>query len=77
MEELKINQKANEENIKIFKRYGTTNADEKRHTCVLCNRKVSISDSMSDNGSRLICGWCEEKYFDFDFYKARKWIDRR
>ena len=52
---LKINEEANKENIKIFKRYECRKSDEKRHTCVLCGKKVSIDESSSNEGHKLIC----------------------
>lgn len=63
MKELKINDQANKENIKIFKRYNLTNSAELRHTCVLCGKKTSINDSFSNSGAKLICWHCAYKNF--------------
>lgn len=74
-----INEEANKENIKIFKRYGIRDSSVKRHTCVLCNKKVSIDESSSNNGSRLICNSCSYKYFGkgygIDTIKRRNWMN--
>lgn len=80
MKELKIDQKANEENIKIFKRYGTRDGEQKRHTCVLCGKKTCIDSSFSNQGSRLICWHCASKNFadgskwTIDTIKMMRWI---
>ena len=77
-EKLKIDQKANEENIKIFKRYGIRESEERRHTCVLCGKKTNIDSSFSNNGSRLICWHCAYKNFKgekslIDIGKLMRW----
>ena len=77
----KINKEANEKNIKIFKRYECRNSEEKRYTCVLCGKKVSISESSSNNGHKLICSRCSYEYFSngdmfgIDIRKRRAWMD--
>ena len=65
----KIDPEVDNENVKIFKEYGTNNPSERRHTCVLCGRRVSINNSFSNMGSKLTCTGCVHKYFkDEDDY---------
>lgn len=68
------NLKANEENIKLFKRHFLITDNEKEiYTCVLCGRKTSISYSTSLGGHKLICCGCVYDKFDGDYAKAREW----
>lgn len=63
----------NQRNIDIFALNGIDNEMEKRHTCVLCNKKVCINDSASNQGKNLICYTC--LWYNFpDAADAFKWI---
>lgn len=48
----------NQQNIETFKKYKTKKPDEIRHKCVLCGRDISINDSVSCKGDRLVCVGC-------------------
>lgn len=63
----------NEENIEIFKKYGTRNSDDPRHTCVLCNKRVDLEHSISNRGHKLICIGCVYYYFEGDYRAANVW----
>lgn len=71
-----INEKINNDNIEIFKKQGTFNSAENRHTCVLCNNKTSIDDSISSQGNKLICIPCTYKYFEGDYSVVFIWNKR-
>ncbi len=70
---MKYDLKANEDNLKIFKRYFLIDNNSKVFTCVLCNKKTSISGSTSIMGYKLICTECVYNKFDGDYSYARKW----
>lgn len=66
--------KANEENIKIFKKYGAfVRENEKIYTCVLCGEKISIDDATSLSGHKLICIQCVFDKFDGYYGKSKEW----
>ena len=67
-----IDKQINNQNIKLFKRYGIKNNEEKIYTCVCCGRKTSINDSGSIRGAYLVCGRCAYDKFD-GWYGLRKW----
>ena len=81
---MKVDKQINNQNIKLFKRYGikenlyglifsdSKNSEEKIYTCVCCRRKTSINDSGSIRGAYLVCGWCAYDKFD-GWYGLRKW----
>lgn len=54
---MKIDEKVNKENIKLFKRYGISNRNN-IYTCVCCGKKTCISDSSSIEGAYLVCSRC-------------------
>lgn len=68
-----VNEEADKENRKIFKQYSTNCSDELRHTCALCGKKVSIDDSVSNSGRRLICVHCVYRYFEGDYSAVFEW----
>jgi len=72
---LKENEKINQENIKIFKRYNITISGESIYKCCLCGRKISIDGSTSNEGDRLICMGCAYKNFTTT-KQAMEWIRR-
>lgn len=60
-------EEVNQQNIETFKKHGIKKPEEIRHKCVLCGRDVSIDDSVSCEGNRLICISCyynEDKFPD-------------
>ena len=69
---MKVDKQINNQNIKLFKRYGIKNNEEKIYTCVCCGRKTSINDSGSIRGAYLVCGRCAYDKFD-GWYGLRKW----
>ena len=72
-----INEEVDKENIKIFGQYDISCSDQLRHTCVLCGKKVSIDDSISNKGNRLICVQCVYKYFERDYSAVFEWNKER
>ena len=72
-----INEEVDKENIKIFEYYNTSCSDELRHNCVLCGKKVSIDDSISSQGHKLICMPCVYKYFEGDYSAVFEWNEER
>lgn len=75
MKKYKFNKEANKQNIKTFKlHYYQT--EEEIYTCVLCNNLVSLHDSMSNGGDRLICTKCYYDKFD-NWHEACKFMKRR
>ena len=60
--------------IELYQRTGLNNDLENRYRCVCCKKPVSIRDSYSSCGHRLICYACYIKYFDDDILKAHKWM---
>ena len=68
-----INEEVDKENIKIFRQYDINCSDQLRHTCVLCDKKVSIDDSISSRGHKLICIPCAYKYFEGDYAAVFEW----
>lgn len=61
-------------NIEIYQRTGFNNDFENRYRCVCCKKPVSIRNSYSSCGHRLICDACYIKYFDDDILKAHQWM---
>lgn len=58
-------EEVNQQNIETFKKHGTKKSDELRHKCTVCGRDVSIDNSFSCEGDRLVCGRCyynEDKF---------------
>lgn len=68
-----INKKVNEENIKLFKRYGISKDEDDIYTCVCCGKKTSIRFSNSIKGAYLVCDRCVFDKFTASFYNCRKW----
>lgn len=60
---MKIDEKVNKENIKLFKKYGISNSEENIYTCVCCGRKTCITDSSSIQGAYLVCCQCAYNKF--------------
>lgn len=61
-------------NLELFRRTGVMYAWENRYRCVCCKKPVSIDDSYSSSGHRLICETCYNKHFDGDILKAHEWM---
>ena len=61
-------------NIELYQRNNFNNDLEKRYRCVCCKKPVSIRDSISSRGHRLVCNSCFIKYFDGDVLKAHEWM---
>lgn len=59
-------------NIKVYKEHGANNGGEKRHICTQCEESVSIDESMSNKGHKLICNKCVYRVFG-SVEKAYKW----
>ena len=68
----KYDKKINKDNMHNFMYRLFDNGDFK---CVLCKRKVSIDNSYSKMGYKLICSNCLYNKFIF-FSKYREWTDR-
>jgi len=78
MEELKINEKVDKENIEIYKKMGCSKPYEYRHTCVLCGDKTNINNSWSNQGRKLICRNCFYKVFGrYGYDKLIKWQEEK
>lgn len=60
-------------NEAVFEKYGTNEPKVKRHICVVCGDFVSIDDSYSSEGRRLICRSCFRKNFD-SFKSLFDWV---
>lgn len=54
----KINEEIDAENIRIFEKTGMNNPNEYRYRCVLCGQEISIGNSISEQGHRMICNRC-------------------
>ena len=63
-----------EHNIKAYKRYGNSKASIDRHICTQCKKPVSIDESMSNKGHKLICNKCVYRVFG-SMEKAYKWLE--
>jgi hypothetical protein len=72
---MKIDEKVNQENIKLFERYGISNMEENIYTCVCCGKKTCISDSSSIGGAYLVCGWCAYDKFG-GWHDCREWQEK-
>ena len=69
---MKIDEKVNNENIKLFERYGISNSEKNIYTCVCCGEKTCISNSCSIGGAYLVCNRCAWDKFD-GWTKCREW----
>lgn len=74
--ELIIDEAVNKKNIELFKMYDTQRPNKKRYRCCVCKEPVSISESFSNKGDRLICSICSYKIFKKDVFKMFRWIRR-
>lgn len=61
-------------NVELYQRNGVENDFENRYRCVCCKKPVSISNSHSSCGHRLICSDCYIKYFNCNTLKAYAWM---
>lgn len=65
----------NQQNIETFKKHKIKNPEEIRHKCVLCGRDVSIMNSVSSQGARLVCNECYRNNGGFeDDSMIEKWV---
>lgn len=53
-----INIEADNHNKETYETYGLHRDEAGLYTCVLCNNKTSISDSVSNRGHKLTCMHC-------------------
>ena len=72
---MKIDEKVNNENIKLFERYGLSYCEKNMYTCVCCGKKTSIDDSCSVGGAYLVCGGCAYDKFG-SWHNCRKWQEK-
>lgn len=76
MVELNINEKADKENIEIYKKMGCSKPFEYRHTCVLCGNKTNIFEAYSNRGRKMICKDCVMIFFgQILIDKLNKWLE--
>ena len=71
---MKIDEKANKENVKLFKRYGIMNRNN-IYTCVCCGKKTCIDCSTSIEGAYLVCHHCVNNYFSGNIHNCMGWQD--
>ena len=71
---MKIDEKVNNKNIKLFEKYGTHNNDD-IYTCGCCGKKTSIPKSCSVGGAYLVCTKCSVEKFH-GWYKCREWQEK-
>ena len=71
---MKVDEKVNKENVKLFKRYGINN-DDNIYTCVCCGKKVCADESCSVGGAYLVCDGCVFDKFGASFHNCREWQD--
>lgn len=71
---MKIDEKVNKENIKLFKRYGLINDEDNIYTCVCCGKKTCISSSTSIEGAYLVCNRCVYDKLG-SYHNCRDWQD--
>lgn len=72
---MKIDEKVNNENIKLFERYGLSYCEKNMYTCVCCGKKTCISDSSSIGGAYLVCNRCAWDKFD-GWSDCREWQEK-
>ena len=72
---MKIDEKVNNKNIELFKRYKISNNEKNIYTCVCCGKKTCISDSSSIRGAYLVCNRCAWDKFD-GWSTCREWQDK-
>lgn len=72
---MKIDEKVNNENIKLFKRYRISNSEKNIYTCVCCGKKTCISDSSSIGGAYLVCNRCAWDKFN-GWSDCREWQEK-
>ena len=70
---MKVDEKVNKENVKLFKRYGINN-DNDIYTCVCCGKKTCIGSSTSIEGAYLVCNRCVYDKFG-SYHKCSEWQD--
>lgn len=61
-------------NVEVIKRTGLDNQTERRFRCVCCKKPISILESVSSRGRRMICFLCYSKYFNNDILAAHAWM---
>ena len=72
---MKIDEKINNQNIKLLKKYGIRNSEEEIYTCVCCGEKVNINNSCSIGGAYLVCFGCVYEKFG-GWYETREWQEK-
>ena len=55
-----MDEKTNERNTWLFKKYKLKRAEDYIYTCTKCGCKCSIDGSYSDQGNNLMCRFCYE-----------------
>ena len=71
---MKIDEKVNKENVKLFKKYGLINDEDNIYTCVCCGKKTCISSSTSIEGAYLVCNRCVYDKLG-SYHNCREWQD--
>lgn len=70
-----INIEADNHNKETFATYGIHKDEEPLYTCVLCNNKTPISDSVSSGGHNLTCMNCIRTKFKTT-HDGFRWVCR-
>lgn len=61
-------------NVEVIERTGLDNQTERRFRCVCCKKPISILESVSSRGHRMLCFSCYSKYFNGDILAAHAWM---
>lgn len=61
-------------NVEVIERTGLDNQTERRFRCVCCKTPISILESVSSRGRRMICFLCYSKYFNANILDAHAWM---
>lgn len=72
---MKIDEKVNKENIKLFKRYGLNHIEDNIYTCVCCGKKTCINSSTSIEGAYIVCSRCVHDKFNGSWHNCMEWQD--
>ena len=70
---MKIDEKVNKENIKLFKRYGLNHIEDNIYTCICCGKKTCLNSSTSIEGAYLVCDRCVDDKFNGSWYDCKEW----
>ena len=70
---MKIDEKVNKENIKLFKKYGFMNDEDNIYICVCCGKKTCLYSSTSIEGAYLVCNSCFYDKFNGYWDGCKEW----